>query len=61
MYDKAKFKACVDWFKADRDALLPEHYGKPPTFVFAADSEVVDACASIGRTGRDAGIVLIVR
>ena len=28
MYDKAKFKACVDWYKANRNSLLNRYRGQ---------------------------------
>ena len=44
MYDKEKFKACVDWFKANRDALLPEHYGK---YVACTADKLIGAWSSM--------------
>ena len=37
-YDKAKFKACVDWYHANLDTLLPQYRGK---YVACADGKVV--------------------
>ena len=37
-YDKAKFKACVDWYHANLDTLLPKYRGR---YVACADGKVV--------------------
>ena len=38
MFDKARFKACVDWYHANLDSLLPHYHGK---YVACTDSGVV--------------------
>jgi len=40
MPENAKFDACVDWFYANRDSLLPQYHGK---FVVCADGKVIGA------------------
>ena len=51
MYDKEKFQACVDWFYANRDSLLPLYHGK---FVVCADGKVVGAWSSLALAAANA-------
>ena len=37
MFDKAKFKKCVDWYHANLDSLLPQYHGK---YVACIDGKV---------------------
>lgn len=44
MFDKEKFKKCVDWFHANLDALLPQYRGK---YIACADGRVVAASGTM--------------
>ena len=56
MFDKDKFKACVDWYHANLDSLLPQYYGR---YVACTENGVVasgDQCFLLQRTPLTAAI-----
>ena len=44
MFDKAKFKKCVDWYHANFASLLPQYRGK---YVACIDGKVVSASGTM--------------
>lgn len=43
MFDQKRFDACVDWFYANRDSLLPQYHGK---YVVCSTDKVLGAWGS---------------